>query len=225
MCTVTFLPLDDDDFVLTSNRDVGYQREKAFYPAHYKEEGVSLYYPKDGKAGGTWIGTSRNTRLICLLNGGFENHKRARSYLKSRGLIVKELLIANSFEQTCMEMSFVGIEPFTLVVVDWKKKRQLYQFVWDGEQRYLKELDQRPHIWSSSTLYTNEMKGLRQEWFSKWFQQREKSSASILKFHNEAGIGDPQIDVVLKREKVGTVSITQVVKTGAMVDMHYFPAI
>jgi hypothetical protein len=139
-------------------------------------------------------------------------------------LIVIELLVAYSFEETCKEIDLEGIEPFTLVVVDWKRKRQLFQFVWNGEQRYLKELDQRPYIWSSSTLYTNEMKGLRQEWFSKWFQEREISSASILKFHNEAGIGDPQIDVVLKREKVGTVSITQVVKTGAMVDMHYFPA-
>jgi hypothetical protein len=138
-------------------------------------------------------------------------------------LIVKELLIAKNFEETCMEIDLEGIEPFTLVVVDWKKKRQLFEFVWDGEQRYLKELDHRPHIWSSSTLYTNEMKGLREEWFSNWFQERETSPGSILKFHNEAGIGDPGIDVVLKREKVGTVSITQVVKTDAVTDMHYFP--
>ena len=92
MCTVTFLPLPNQGFVLTSNRDVGYQREKALDPSTYEEEEVSLFYPKDGKAGGTWIGTSRNNRLICLLNGGFENHKRASSYPKSRGLIVKELL-------------------------------------------------------------------------------------------------------------------------------------
>ncbi len=45
MCTVTFLPLPDYGFVLTSNRDVGYQREKALYPALYEEEEVSLFYP------------------------------------------------------------------------------------------------------------------------------------------------------------------------------------
>lgn len=223
MCTVTFLPLPEDGFVLTSNRDVGYQREKALYPAIYEEEGVSLFYPKDGKAGGTWIGTSRNNRLICLLNGGFENHTRAAFYPKSRGLIVKELLIADSFEEACVQIDLEGIEPFTLVVVDWKQNRQLFEFVWDGEQRFLKELDQRPYIWSSSTLYTQEMKGMRQEWFSKWLEKREISPGSVLKFHKEAGIGDPGIDIVLKREKVGTVSITQVVQTDAVTDMHYFP--
>ena len=79
MCTVTFLPLSDHGFVLTSSRDVGYQREKASAPKTYIEDGVSLHYPKDGKAGGTWIGTSRNNRLICLLNGGFENHIQQKS--------------------------------------------------------------------------------------------------------------------------------------------------
>ncbi len=223
MCTVTFLPLPDHGFVLTSNRDVGYQREKALYPALYEEEGVSLFYPKDGKAGGTWIGTSRNTRLICLLNGGFNDHKRAASYLKSRGLIVKEFLIAKRFEETCLQMNLEGIEPFTMVVVDWKEKTKLFEFVWDGEQRFLKELDQKPHIWSSSTLFTSEMKNMRREWFAKWLEQAEKSPKSILEFHSEAGIGDPETDVVLKREKVGTVSITQVVKSNEQIEMNYFP--
>ncbi|MEL4456218.1 NRDE family protein [Lutimonas vermicola] len=223
MCTVTFLPLADEGFVLTSNRDVGYQREKALYPKTFVEDGVSLQYPKDGKAGGTWIGTSRDNRLICLLNGGFENHKRKASYPKSRGLIVKELLIAESFKDNCLQIDLKNIEPFTLVVVDWKEKRKLYEFVWDGEQRFLKELDQSPHIWSSSTLFTSEMKNMRREWFAKWLEQDEKSPRSILEFHSEAGIGDPETDVVLKREKVGTVSITQVVKSNEQIEMSYFP--
>jgi uncharacterized protein with NRDE domain len=101
MCTVTFLPLSDNGFVLTSNRDVGYQREKASDPKTYIEDDVSLHYPKDGKGGGTWIGTSRDNRLICLLNGGFENHIQQESYAKSRGLIVKELLVAIDFQKEC----------------------------------------------------------------------------------------------------------------------------
>ncbi len=134
MCTVTFLPLADEGFVLTSNRDVGFKREKALNPATYIESAVSLHYPKDGKAGGTWIGTSRNSRLICLLNGGFSNHKRKASYPKSRGLIVKELLIAENFEEKCLQIDLESIEPFTLVVVDWEEKRQLLEFVWDGNK-------------------------------------------------------------------------------------------
>lgn len=223
MCTVTFLPLSDQGFVLTSNRDVGYQRKKAIQPEIYKENGVSLNYPKDGQAGGTWIGTSRNNRLICLLNGGFKNHKRAAFYRKSRGMIVKELLIAEDFEEEAMKIDLKNIEPFTLVVVSWEHSLKLLEFVWDGEQRYFKELEQRPRIWSSSTLFTEDMKRMREAWFEEWYLKKEINPDSILLFHNEAGVGDPDIDVVLRREKVGTVSITQVLKEREKTEIRYFP--
>lgn len=223
MCTVTFLPLPDQGFVLTSNRDVGYQREKASHPTSYIEKEVSLFYPKDGKAGGTWIGTSRNNRLICLLNGGFENHKRAASYPKSRGLIVKELLVAEDFEEVCTRIDLNRIEPFTLVVVSWETELQLFEFVWDGNDRHFKELPLQPCIWSSSTLYTDKMKALRQDWFREWFIGKRLTPENILDFHKEGGIGFQEIDVFMRREHVGTVSITQVVAGANKCDMTYFP--
>lgn len=221
MCTVTFLPLRGDDFIFTSSRDVGFQRAKAEKPKNYLENGVELCYPKDGKAGGTWIGTSRNNRLICLLNGGFKNHKRKDVYPKSRGLIVKELLIAENFETACMQIDLHDIEPFTLVVVTWAEKLRLFEFIWDGELRYFKELAPSPFIWSSSTLYDDQMKRMRVEWFDKWLSSNDISSNGILDFHKNAGIGNREIDVFMKREKVGTVSITQVSKIRNDVDMVY----
>lgn len=221
MCTVTFLPLSNDDFVLTSSRDVGFKREKSDIPRDYEENGVGLCYPKDGKAGGTWIGTSRNNRLICLLNGGYKNHKRKEVYAKSRGLIVKELLIAEDFESACMKIHLEEIEPFTLVVVSWNKKVQLSEFIWDGKQRHFKNLTPGPFIWSSSTLYDDEMKQKRLKWFEEWLHTNDPSSESILNFHKTAGIGSPEIDVFMKREKVGTVSITQVLKNQEHVEMDY----
>lgn len=223
MCTVTFLPLPDRGFVLTSSRDVGYQRERALYPATYQEEGVSLYYPKDGKAGGTWIGTSRNNRLICLLNGGFSNHRRKASYPKSRGLIVKELLIAEDFEEMSSIIDLKNIEPFTLVVVSYKTDLRLFEFVWDGKKRHLKELPNQPSIWSSSTLYTDDMKAMRQDWFREWFIAKGRTAENILNFHREGGIGFPEVDIFLRREHVGTVSITQVVSSDDFCKMAYYP--
>jgi len=223
MCTVTFLPLADEGFVLTSNRDVGFKREKALNPATYIEGTVSLHYPKDGKAGGTWIGTSRNSRLICLLNGGFSNHQRKASYPKSRGLIVKELLIAENFEEKCLQIDLESIEPFTLVVVDWEEKRQLLEFVWDGKQRHLQELPWQPSIWSSSTLYTDDMKAMRQEWFREWFIGKSMTPENVLDFHKHGGLGFPEVDVFMRREKVGTVSITQVIESKDKKEMNYYP--
>ena len=90
MCTVTYLPLGNNDFILTSNRDEQPSRE-TIPPQEYVEDGVVLTYPKDVLAGGTWIGLSSKKRLICLLNGGFESYERESSYKMSRGVIVKAI--------------------------------------------------------------------------------------------------------------------------------------
>jgi len=225
MCTVTYLPLNKEDFILTSNRDVSFAREKALPPKIYMEDGIELFYPKDGKAGGTWIGSSSMNRLICLLNGGFENHITADWYAKSRGEIVKELLKSNTIHEGLQEVDLQHIEPFTLVIVDWNSTLKVFEFVWDGKQKHLKNLPNKPQIWSSSTLYTEEMKKMRKDWFENWKMENEINSESILRFHREAGIGDPRVDVLMHRKNVGTVSITQVSSNSKNVKMDYLAII
>ena len=61
MCTVTYLPLGNNEFILTSNRDESPVR-KTILPKKYFENGVEILYPKDELAGGTWIGTSNKNR-------------------------------------------------------------------------------------------------------------------------------------------------------------------
>ena len=220
MCTVTYLPLGENNFVLTSSRDVPFSRKKALLPKTYIENRVALQYPKDGEAEGTWIGTSDRNRLICLLNGGFENHEQQEFYAKSRGIIVKELLSATNIVEAYTTIDLKNIEPFTLVIVDWNTDLVLVEFVWDGK-KHVRNLSQKAHIWSSSTLYSNKMKRMREEWFLHWQEQNPLDGKSILKFHQKAGIGNPTVDVIMKRSKVGTVSITQVQKTENNIEMTY----
>lgn len=212
MCTVTFIPLGGDEFVLTSNRDVSYGRPPASEPVFHVEKGVRLLYPKDGKAGGTWIGSSRDNRLICLLNGGFKNHKRQPKYRMSRGLIVTELLAAEDLNERLDSIDLDGIEPFTLVLVEWEAELRLSEFVWDGVKKHLQRLSIDPRIWSSSTLFDEDMRNTRKAWFASWKSEDDLSPASVLDFHKKAGAGNDQVGVVLKRDQVGTVSITQFVK-------------
>jgi hypothetical protein len=219
MCTVTYIPLKKNDFILTSSRDVPFAREKALHPKKYIEDSIDITYPKDGKASGTWIGYSSKNRLICLLNGGFKNHISKKSYRKSRGIIVKDLLKENDIFSALSKINLKNIEPFTLVIVDWNKKLQLIELVWDGHNKHIKKLNQVKHIWSSSTLYNEEMKQLRKDWFADW--KLEDKQKDILKFHHNAGIGDCNVDVIMKREKVGTVSITQFIKKNNDLKMDY----
>lgn len=221
MCTVTYIPLGNNDFILTSSRDVPYKRETASQPEKYVEEGIELWYPKDGKAGGTWIGISSKKRLICLLNGAFKYHISRSNYKRSRGLIVKELLRANNLNTALKNVDLIGIEEFTLTIIDWDQKLELNEFVWDGRDKHLKLMPQAPHIWSSSTLYDENVKQLRRNWFADWQKQNNFSLDNILNFHHNAGIGDPNIDVLMDRKLGGTVSITSVKKEDNLISINY----
>lgn len=221
MCTVTYFPLGDDDFILTSNRDETPLR-KTIPPKKYSENGVALTYPKDEVAGGTWIGISDKKRLVCLLNGGFENHTRKIPYKMSRGIIVKNILSAEDGVTFINNFDFTNIEPFTLVLVDWKMQLKTYELVWDGVKKHFKELAQEPKIWSSSTLYTNEMKELRKEWFANFLNDNnEIDQQEILAFHQNSTLGNPDISPKMKRSYVETVSVTSVKKDDLSISLEY----
>ena len=221
MCTVTYLPLGNNDFILTSNRDEDANR-KTIAPKVYEDEGVKLVYPKDVIAGGTWIGLSDKKRLICLLNGGFEKHKRADNYRLSRGVIVKQLLKVDDPVEIINHFNFEEIEPFTIVLVDWKVSLNAYELVWDGVVKHFKKLDNKPKIWSSSTLYTNDEKQLRRDWFSEWLGEKNNfSQKEIINFHQDNTKGNLETSLRMKRSYVETVSITSVKKIANAIDINY----
>ena len=214
MCTVTYLPLGKNQFILTSNRDESPVRKTTF-PTKYKEDGIALIYPKDELAGGTWIGLSERDRLVCLLNGGFELHQRKGPYKMSRGVIVKKILASENAVSFIENFSFDQIEPFTLILVDWNSHLATYELVWDGVTTHFKELPQEPKIWSSSTLYTQEMKRLRQDWFADWLIENEQfDQQEIMYFHSSTEKGTPETSLKMKRNFVETVSVTSVKKEG-----------
>ncbi|WP_347172582.1 NRDE family protein [Polaribacter uvawellassae] len=221
MCTVTYLPIGDSDFILTSNRDEQPSR-KTIAPKEYVEDGVKLTYPKDELAGGTWIGLSDKNRLVCLLNGGFEIHEREALYKMSRGIIVKAILKSDDFENYITTFDFIGIEPFTIVLLDWNTNLKAYELVWDGTQQHFSKLKKEPKIWSSSTLYTKAEKELRKKWFADWSKNQKKfTQEEILKFHHNSEIGTPENSPKMKRSYVETVSITSVKKSTDSIRLNY----
>lgn len=220
MCTVTFLPLGNTDFILTSNRDEQRLRE-TFPPKIYVEDGVEMLFPKDKVAGGTWIGTSSKKRLVCVLNGGFIKHKRKENYPKSRGLIATELLKENSLQPYLDNLELLDVEPFTMIVVDWNNNElNLVEVVWDAHEKHITTQKIEPKIWSSSTLYTNEIKKLRNTWFQQWLGEHEFTSEAILQLHHME-TDDKEQSILMKRIYVETVSITSVKKLENTIEMIY----
>jgi hypothetical protein len=220
MCTVTFLPTSKNNFILTSNRDEQRTRETVA-PKKYVEDGIEMLFPKDKLAGGTWIGISTNKRLVCVLNGAFKKHIRKNTYTKSRGVIAKEILKSLNFETFISEMDLQKIEPFTMVIVDWNHNNlRLFELIWDEQKKHFNTLTIEPKIWSSSTLYSEEAKATRKNWFEDWKNTNNNSKEAILNFHHSE-IGDKEQSILMKRSCVETVSITSVEKTNTAVKMVY----
>lgn len=211
MCTVVFYPLSQTEFILSSNRDELPARE-TIPPETYINDEVELLFPKDKVAGGTWIGASSKHRVLTLMNGGFEPHKRKALYRLSRGVVVVNLLKANSIIEHLNSFDFEGIEPFTIVLFDYNPTPKLYQIVWDEVKIHLEELELKPRIWSSTPLYTREMHTQREKWFENFLKQNSTvTKENLWQFYHEAGKGNNEVGLIMDRGFICTKSITQMV--------------
>jgi len=221
MCTVSFIPLPNEDFILTSNRDESPNR-KTLAPQKYELNNVQLLFPKDEVAGGTWIGASKHKRLICLLNGGFKAHIPKGKYRLSRGIIVTDLLTTEDIEATIKNYDLDDIEPFTIIIIDWKHQLDFFEMIWDGHKTHFNKKPLQPTIWSSSLLYSMEVKKKREQWFLDFLKTTDMiTEESIINFHKTAGEGNKETNLVMDRVFVKTKSITKFSKRNETCEMYY----
>ncbi len=222
MCTVTFLPVGDKIF-LTSNRDEQTSRLPASQPVVQQFPSGQILFPRDGQAGGTWIGLHSNGNAMVLLNGAFERHMPSPPYRKSRGLIFLEVLDAWLPQEKFEEIDLDGIEPFTLVAC---VHHTLWEMRWDGKMKYIaqKPID-IPQIWSSALLYDKEVIEKREQWFNEWLAKHplaDINENSIRSFHHFGGEGDKRTDLLMNRNGfLQTVSITGMELKPANANMYY----
>ncbi len=220
MCTVTYLPTAENGFILTSNRDEKIIRPAATEPTTEIISGREVSFPRDPKAGGTWIAASKD-RTVCLLNGAFAKHFVNPSYKKSRGLVVLECFAYADVHEFLIKYDFGGIEPFTLLI--WSEQ-ELCELRWDFEKIHYRKLDKNlPQIWSSVTLYSDEIISKRSFWFRQWVEKfLSPNLEDIRKFHRFTGDGDTNNDLIMNREgQMLTVSMTSIVKTSDKVEIIY----
>ena len=220
MCTVTFIPFEHTIYI-THNRDEKVMRKAARPPKLYHVHSNWLLFPKDGEAGGSWIGVNQNGHAGVLLNGAFHKHIPASCYRKSRGLVFLEILSSANIHHGYYDCDLTDIEPFTVILWDGK---QLAEYRWDGNKKYTRELSpKKPHIWSSSTLYDESVAASRNSWFEEWLTDHPSPSPEdILKFHSEGGEGDLHNDLRINRDDLlVTLSTTCIEMTNEKAVMKY----
>lgn len=220
MCTVTYFPFEHG-CRLVSSRDEKSIRKPALPPAVYRQKGYTLVYPKDGEAGGSWIGLNQCGQAAVLLNGGFLPHTPSYPYRMSRGLIFLTLLVSENSLEAFHAIALHKIEPFTLLLL---QNGCVAECVWDGIRKHVAIKDgSRPQIWSSVTLYDTATIRKREQWFAEWRQGGKNSSlASQMQFHDTAGEGDLHTAIRMNRAGVlYTVSITGIEITAGKAGMVY----
>ncbi|MEO5905691.1 MAG: NRDE family protein [Saprospiraceae bacterium] len=221
MCTVTFIPIANSVF-LTSNRDESPSRRASGLTSFHAPDKNVIHYPLDADSGGTWIAYSDSGRIVCLLNGAFEPFKPDPPYRQSRGQVVIEAASEPEIDLFLQEYSFHRIAPFTLLIYEQDRFKQL---TWDGENKHLKFLSAKePQIWSSVTLYSPEVRAWRKSLFEKWLAGKTNfDREEIMQFHQMTH-GLPGNDFVMNRnEVVKTLSITSIVlneKSGSLLHVE-----
>lgn len=225
MCTLTFIPLSSTGFVLTSSRDENPARVRAIAPKGYLSPlGHKVLFPMDVESQGTWLLTSESWQTICLLNGGYEAHIKIGPYRHSRGRVIIDYLAYATPKQFIESYNFSGLEPFTLIIICEREGLNIYQITWDGlNVDYFFPDATEPQIWSSSTLYSPEIKNWRTLLFKQWLSNMDSTYVTdqMYDFHAYAGAQDPENAIRMKRASVETVSITSIEKTAKTWTMTY----
>jgi Transport and Golgi organisation 2 len=223
MCTVSFIRTNGKT-IITSNRDEQVIR-LAIEPQKYAINNKNLIFPKDPKAGGTWIVTDENNSVLVLLNGAEEKHIQKSNYKKSRGLIVLEMMGNKSVIDSWAEINLENVEPFTLVFF---QENKLYQLRWNEIEKSHLDLDiNKFHIWSSSTLYSKSIQEKRTKWFYDFLEDKTSvSEDNMLDFHLNREHENQEIGLVInKNNQLKTLSITQIIIESVTSKMRYFDLI
>lgn len=221
MCTVSFV-FANRKTIITSNRDEKALRPSAIEPQKYSINHKEIYFPKDQKAGGTWYAVSENGTVLVLLNGAEEKHQLKTFYRKSRGLIVLDIISSNNQIAFWDSLDLSDIEPFTLVLFQDSK---LYQLRWNEFAKETLPLNvTQNHIWSSSTLYSKEIRDKRANWFNEFLEDNlQINEQELFNFHRHTEEGNQEHGLVINRnDSLKTLSITQtVIEKNKVVLLHH----
>ncbi len=187
MCTLSYYPLGNQHYVMTSNRDESIKRKAASLPLIKTAGKMNVLMPVDGEQGGSWFGVNHRGRTACLLNGAFQAHIPKGPYRKSRGLVLTDALFCSDMEAFYQSYPLTGIEPFTLVVADPANTGEIITFIWDGNKRYRQNTDAgKAHIWSSAMLYPEAVRNKTATRFEQLLSKNRKPDAEVLRqFHEE----------------------------------------
>jgi hypothetical protein len=217
MCTVSIIPVNDT-IVFTFNRDENIKRQTPEYFVEKITERKTIYFAKDTLAGGSWFTADEYGNVALLFNGALKNHLKKTDYLKSRGLILLEIIASADPVLFFKNYNLDQIEAFSIILFF---DSILYRLLWDGVAKITIILDKNEkHLFSSVTLYDEDTQQQRKEWLAHFVQNSVLTPDTIFQFHLTSHINDKENGLLIQRENgIHTLSISQMVISDSTIDI------
>lgn len=224
MCTVSYIHLPKNKFLLTSSRDEAIARGLALSPQILDKGTYKLAAPVDPLASGTWIAASDYGDVVCLLNGAFKKHQHQPPYRKSRGLVVMDYFDNGNPGNFYSSYDLINIEPFTMVIISGGNNTELFELRWNGKEKFFKSLNAgQMYLWSSATLYREETAAAKERLFRKIIGEQTSNSLTpelLLRIHQKFFYQD-WVFPPERIEMVATLSITSLELKDEIMNMYY----
>ena len=222
MCTLTFVPTEDG-YLVGMNRDELLTRSQALPPKIFEKSGMEMVYPRE-PSGGTWTACNSQGNLLALLNwNGGESPCRGEK-LKTRGLVIPELVGEPDLPSTdshFRQMSLDGLFPFRLIGV-FRAERIINEWRWDGTAKQKLEFSwARKHWFSSSLLDSLAEKERGRACEAMAGEPAAGSNSWLRRLHRSHVPGPGPFSVCVHRQDAATVSYTEVRCSRTQTSMDY----
>ena len=229
MCTVTVVAPSDRSlrWRMACNRDELRTRAAGQPPVSRAAGDRRAVMPIDPASGGTWVAVNDAGVAMTLLNVNRADAPAGGGPLKSRGLIIPDLVHNGSARQSAdsaLTCDPADYPPFRLVIVDDCDVVSLYS---DGQTMR----DQRwpttaaPLLFTSSGLGDHLVEPPRRRLFEEFFHERpvDDYGARQDEYHRHRWPDRPHLSVCMQRSDARTVSLTIIERGDDGVRLSYLP--
>lgn len=220
MCTVTLIRRESH-LIVTMNRDEQKSRSAELPPAYFDESDVLA--PRDGNAGGTWIGVNHRGYFACLLNSYVV--KVSPPNPPSRGFVIPTILKSAEPFVSVETTDFSAYMPFRLILGDIS---QAFFFHWNGQELVKETLNITDSVMiSSSSWQETEVLAVRNAAFNAWkMSDSPFDEQGLPTIHRFQPKDDAESGILVSRPNTHTTSITQITLTRdiSAPQMRYHPA-
>ncbi|MFN3464782.1 MAG: NRDE family protein [Terricaulis sp.] len=216
MCTLTIWR-DSHHLTITMNRDDSQTRQESPPELKHGLRGAVIA-PRDEQAGGSWIATSEDGLVACLLN----RYDRAPQGRASRGEIVLRAMDVRTARNAALELSPAAgdYSPFTCILLD---QDHSVRVDWNGAQVTRQTLDPQPlEMLTSSSWEQDDVRANRTRLFSALTAGPHSFAEKIAAFHCYREAEGEMWTPMMRRPLSHTKNITRVRVSANEVEMSYW---